>query len=146
MKQLFGSTINILEQAINLRSLRNTLITANIANVDTPGYRPTDIPFQELMSRYMEDASAPSGLARTDEAHFNTDGRSGSGTTGSHGPIDQASDAVTEPSERGTPNSVDIDVEMTRLATNNLQYQAAVQALIKEFELLKTAITEGGKT
>ncbi len=49
------------------------------------------------------------------------------------------------PPEEGTPNNVSLEEEMAKLSENNLMYQATVQALIKELELLREAITEGGK-
>jgi flagellar basal body rod protein FlgB len=40
------------------------------------------------------------------------------------------------------PGGVDIDQQMSRLAENNLMFQAGVQALIKKFEALKVGISE----
>ncbi len=171
MKGLFDSTIGVLEQAIKLRSKRNSMLAGNIANVDTPGYRPRDMKFRKLMESYMEkpvdsrltatdphhllphaDTPAPAGhlsesngsislslqmtggsrMATTDPRHFST------------GP-EEENRMVEISTEKGTPNSVDLDREMAKLSANNLQYQADVSALIKKFEGLMTAITEGGK-
>ena len=52
---------------------------------------------------------------------------------------------IFESRERGTPNNVDLDEQMSKLAENNLQYQASIQMLIKKFEILKNAIIEGGR-
>ncbi len=172
MKGLFGHNFVVLEKAIDLRSRRNAVLAGNIANLDTPGYRSRDLPFERIMANYVDRAPEPSMLARTDSAHFNEHGEvAESGAPVMKGKEGNKPDRAGEPevlvatdplhfvsgdsedhpgklevsSERGTPNNVDIDHEMAKLAENNIQYQAAVQMLVKKFELLKTAITEGGK-
>lgn len=53
---LDGVTAN-LSRYMDLLSARQKLVTSNIANADTPGYRTKDIDFQAEFSRQMEDAS-----------------------------------------------------------------------------------------
>lgn len=174
MKQLFGKTFQVIEKALDLRIRRNAVITANVANVDTPGYKAKDLPFREVMARYLDQLPEPSELHQTRQRHFdqqgryrlfsNKDGESAprqymifegqdplSRTDPHHyvqgqlGPASMSESALQTSLERGTPNNVDPDQEMAKLAANNLQYQATIQALVKEIEILKTAITEGGK-
>ena len=161
--KLIGKTIEVLEQAINIRSSRNSVLAGNIANIDTPGYVPRDVNFKKLMENYMNDGQ-PSEMATTDPSHFTVARSSGSGdrlslsgsraggelaatdprhfTTASQ---KSASEPIMYSTEEGTPNSLDLDQEMAKLSANNLQYQAAVTVLIKKFEGLVNAITEGGK-
>ncbi len=133
MKTLFGHTFQVLTRAVQLRAKRHAVISSNIANVDTPGYKAKELPFEEIMkSEFSKQTPPPLPLERTDEAHI---------------PGDQevTGDAPRLIKERGVPNDVDLDVEMAKLMENNLQYQATIQALIKEFDMLKTASTEGGR-
>ena len=135
MRQLFGPTINMLQKAIDLRTRRHALITSNIANVDTPGYRAKDLPFRQVMEREMGGGQGDAlPMTLTSAGHMDV---SGSGGTGDDVPVSSE--------ERGTPNNVDLDQEMAKLTENYLQYQMTVQALVKELDILKTAITEGGK-
>ncbi len=148
MKGIFGKAFNILEHAIELRTKRNTVLASNIANVDTPAYKPKDIPFKEIMSRYLESSADPSSMKRTQHGHMAptpslTTSHEKHFPWGSQQPHE--TNELVHSTETGTPNSVDLDQEMAKLAANNLEYQAAVQALIRELELLRTAITEGGK-
>ncbi len=151
MKGIFGKATELMERAIELRTRRNALLASNIANVDTPGYKPRDIPFKEIMARYLESSNPSSGLGlkKTHAAHMQpgTDQAVLARTREGHLPsMDEGPDAMARESrETGTPNPVDLDQEMARLAANNLEYQATVQALIKKLEILRTAITEGGK-
>lgn len=167
MRQLFGKTIQVLSHAINLRVKRNAVISSNIANLDTPGYKCKDVPFERLMAKYLDGDQGGLPIERTNPRHLDKNGNQ----TGAYNPLEATSpagrpirahqpstvqdamtkteidgaDEVVESKEKGTPNNVDLDKEMAKLAVNNLKYQATVQALIKEFELLKDAITEGGK-
>lgn len=173
MKGLFGDHFNVLEKAVELRSRRNSILAGNIANLDTPGYRSRDIPFEKIMSEYIQEKPAHSLLNRTDMDHIDETGEIAAAESHVPGPVNMQGNSMkkteketlstTDPrhfisgdekdgrglleisTERGTPNNVDIDKEMATLAENNLQYQAAIQALVKEFDLIRTAITEGGK-
>lgn len=150
MRQLFGKTIDLLEKSIDLRVKRNTVLTSNVVNMDTPGYKAKDVPFNEIMAAYMGKES--SGFMRINNpAHINAEASLPPGTTHSrHIPIGPEPEAdsfrVAVSQERGTPNNVDMDREMAEIAVNNIQYQTAVQSLIKKFDGLRTAITEGGKS
>jgi flagellar basal-body rod protein FlgB len=150
MKQLFGRTFDILQRSIELKVQRNAVITSNITNLDTPGYKARDIPFKEIMARYLDNPQGESGssLKMTRAGHIGAGGAAMMVTDKGH--IQAAGsyggDMVTNRSdETGTPNNVDLDSEMAELAINNIQFQETVQSMIKQFEMLKTAITEGSK-
>ena len=49
MKALFNKTIALLSAALSVRAERQGVIAANIANIDTPGFRPGDISFQDAL-------------------------------------------------------------------------------------------------
>jgi flagellar basal-body rod protein FlgB len=122
---------NLGQIALKLRSLKHNLITSNIANVDTPGYRRQDIPFDKVMQSYL-----------TQEKMLNT-------THPKHRPFrtrDLREPLSTyQPKDLGTPNNVSVEEEMTAMVENQLLYEATVQALVKELERLKEIISEGGK-
>ena len=157
MKTLFGKTINVMQKALELRSRKNAVLASNIANVDTPGFREKDLDFRRLMDSYMKDLEEgkESGARGTSggAAPFIPPGRDGlselqlSVTDPGHMTPghDRNPAVILESDERGVPNNVDLDEQMARLSENNLQYQAAIQLLVKKFELLKEAATEGGR-
>ncbi|NPA94648.1 MAG: flagellar basal body rod protein FlgB [Thermodesulfobacteria bacterium] len=143
MKGLFGATIDIMGKALTLRSKRNAVLSSNIANVDTPGYKSRDLNFDKMMETYLKEkgvevdhgkggASSEIPLRVTNPRHL-------------RGEEPEPPPAIVVSEERGVPNNVDLDEEMAKLSANNIQYQLTTQMLIKKFEMLKTAITEGGK-
>lgn len=158
MKTLFGKTFDVIQKALELRSTRNAVLASNIANVDTPGYRQKDLNFRQMMESYMEELDAEAkeagagGVSRSSSLFINP-GSAGQGdlplaATDPGHMVDSASSsprAILESGERGVPNNVDLDEQMSKLSENHLEYQAAIQLLVKKFELLREAATEGGR-
>ena len=124
IKSLFGKTFHVIETSLDIAKKRHGLITGNIANLDTPGYRTKDIDFNDALKDALEGTSVD--LFRTDPRHFGS------------------SMSYPEPSSSGT-DSVDIDKEMSKLAENNLRYRTGVEVLLRKLSKLKYAITEGGR-
>jgi flagellar basal-body rod protein FlgB len=52
--QIFDRTVTFLEKALGLSLTRHNVIAANLANIDTPGYRAKDFSFQGELKRAME--------------------------------------------------------------------------------------------
>jgi len=132
-----GKAIQI---ALRGLSLRQQVISHNIANVDTPGFKASDVSFETQLKRALSDANAGElPLQTTHAAHLT------------------ARRAVTESQVRpqivrlqGTRlrsdgNNVDIDREMARLAETTLEYNTLIEALNLRLSLLKQVINEGRK-
>lgn len=66
MDALFGKTIEMLSAVLDFRSERHKVIASNIANIDTPNYRPKDIVFKEELETLI---SSKDGV-RLDKADF----------------------------------------------------------------------------
>lgn len=116
--------------SLKLRTEKHKLISSNIANVDTPGYRRKDLPFERIMQSYLSNDKT---LKVTKPKHFPTRRRS----------IEDM--FYVQPETLGTPNNVNLEEEMVSLTENQLLYESTLQALAKELERLKEIITEGGR-
>jgi flagellar basal-body rod protein FlgB len=127
---LFDKAVHVMHKALNISSERNRVITSNIANVDTIGFKPTDLDFKQTLLNAME-SPPESTLSRTHVKHFET----GAGTALSDTPVYRESSVA----------AVDIDKEMTNLAENNLQYRTNTEMLMRKISLIKYSITEGGR-
>jgi flagellar basal-body rod protein FlgB len=114
---------------------RQRLITSNVVNRDTPGYRARDLDFKALMERIHGEGGAGVGLRRTDDRHLSASGGALSPDL-----------IVKESSERLDGNSVNLSEEMARLTENNLTYQAVLKRLTRKFQGLKLAIQDGGSS
>jgi flagellar basal-body rod protein FlgB len=123
MNALFGKTIDMLASALDFRAARHKVITANVANLDTPGYRPSDITFQNALQQAGVGADAPS-IMRTDPRHLPAEGGA-------------AQFEVHETGER-----VSLDGEMVNLAENQLMYNLNIELLARKFRGLNTVLKE----
>lgn len=138
-KNSWGSPIELLSRVLDLRSLRHNLLTTNIANADTPRYRPAELKFADVLSRTHE-GKGTSPLMATDLRHI-------SAASGSRAGGDLWASGLEISSLPGgnDGNAVDMEKEMAKLAENNLMYNASVQILAKLFSQIRYAIDEGGK-
>lgn len=128
-------TMALLRQVLNLYTFRQSVISANIANVDTPGYQPFDVVFEDKLRAFIR-SGMNAGLAGTHPRHFSDGG--GDRTV-------EPTLVALEPGVMGSvAGGVDIDREMSKLSEVALRYSAAAQLLAKKFQLVKYVIDGGG--
>ncbi len=125
MDALFGKTIDILSKMLDYRSKRHQLLTSNIANLDTPDYRPSDLEFNRDLRQAMHSGGAMP-LVKDHPRHL--DGRTG-GKDASY-------------SVRREEGRASLDREMTRLAENQLQYNMTVEMLARKFRGIGNVLKE----
>lgn len=123
---------SVLEQALGAAALRHRVIANNIANVNTPGFKKSDVVFEEKLAEAMTGKRA--NMSRTHAKHLT--GRQGDAFSPS-----VVTDANT--SLRTDGNNVDIDAEMANVAKNTIYYNAVAQQLGGYFSNLKSAIRGG---
>ena len=117
--------INVLEKTCDASWTRNSLISNNIANVDTPNYKRKDLKFEEYLS------SAVTLGSSLDEDIANVDLDTLTGTTYTdYGNVDYRLDG----------NNVDIDTESAELAKNQIKYYTMLDSVSQEFSRLKMVI------
>lgn len=125
-------TIQALAASLNFRQMRQEIISSNIANADTPGYKAKRVDFEAALARAL-DVDGNMKMNASDEEHYNV----GSGGFSNLEPeIYEDSNGVV--SEDG--NTVDREQEFARMAENKILYDAAVQMLNKKLALLKYSI------
>jgi flagellar basal-body rod protein FlgB len=60
---LVDTTQQALESAMSGSMMRNTLLTQNLANADTPGYQPEDVNFQSSLQQALSSGQSPSSVS-----------------------------------------------------------------------------------
>lgn len=115
-----------LEDLLSWTSKRQQALAANVANLDTPGYRAKDFSFQDQLTSLTMNA--------TSGKHITPLGETSSA---------RMYDVGTK--EKPNGNNVDIERELTEITKNGLQYITLVQYLNQKIRTLRSAITEGGK-
>ena len=138
--KIFDATLGRLERALDVRLVRHNALAGNLANVDTPGYKPKDVDFAAEM------AAAPGGTpagtsatALTANGHISTS--VGSGIGGASGGV-----AIREAEGESAlldGNRVDLDRTMADLATNGMQYGAGARVASKKLAILRYVVGDG---
>lgn len=133
---IFDRTMHLLQRSMDLRSARQRVISSNLANEETPGYRASELNFMgQLKSAHQ--GRAPIVLAATQTRHF-----------GIHGPqgVQAVTGKLNEVPAGDLPldaNSVNLELEMAKLSDNAMQYNAAASIIASRFRQLLSAIREG---
>lgn len=127
---LFDRTSQLLEANLDRRATRHRLVARNLSNIDTPNFRGTGLEFEKQLRAALENPTAGVSMARTHAGHLPKD--------------DNKPFASPAPKYKDT-GPVHLDIEMAKLAENNIMFSTMTQLLGKKFMRLKTAITEAGK-
>jgi flagellar basal-body rod protein FlgB len=111
---LVDSTQQLLEAAMRGAWQRQTALTNNIANADTPGYQPQEVDFESALQ------SAANGEQSPEEVQFQTVARA----------------------QQAGPNGsgVSVDQEAAKLAENGLDYQALTQVVGTRDNIMRAAM------
>jgi flagellar basal-body rod protein FlgB len=131
---LFSDKVpTMMKKSLNIMSTRQNLISSNISNVDTPGFKASDIDFQGQL-RAAVGSKSGINLKATNEKHF------GPGTSNI---MDIEADVFEEDAAaKSNGNNVDIDNEMAKMAENQIYYNATVQLMMKRGSTIRSAVTE----
>lgn len=131
--------LDFFRQVLNLRADRQQLLTADIANASTPGFKALDLDFGEALAA-AESGGKPSGLSWLvdDPQHLNRPMNAGVGA---------AADAIKY--QIGAPltldgNSVDLNQEKVAAGENAIQYEAAASFTSQIIKMLAVAISGSG--
>jgi len=110
--------IEMLGKLLDVGNLRQKVIAHNIANVNTPGFRKSEVEFESTFQ---------AELARRG--------------VGAAGKVDASVVSSTDKAVRSDGNNVDIDRELGLLSKNALLYKTYATILSKKFGMMGAAIT-----
>lgn len=125
-------TYQALATSLKFREMRQELMSSNVANAQTPGYKSMKLDFEEALAR-ATDSDGQLNMNAADERHFNV---GGGGFNNLEPEVYEDPNGVV--SENG--NTVDVESEMARMAENKIMYDTTVQLINKKLGLMKYAI------
>ena len=120
----FSGTDSYLRAAMSGLAARQRAIANNVANVDTPGFKATEVRFEDALKSAISRGKPG---ASVDQSSLNA--------SVSRGTI------VDATSTRGDGNNVDIDREMEMLSEANLNYSALTQVMQTRIGILRNVIS-----
>lgn len=120
-------------RALDYHLRRHNVLSSNLANADTPGFRPLELVRQA--------PGAPNALSldRRHEAH-RTAGEMTAGEM-TEGEPDVAVERVIQPG--GDGNAVSLEREMAKVAANDLRYQGVAKSIRHHLGMLRYAANDG---
>ena len=124
MQNMFSDvTSQLLTKALDTASMRQRVISNNLANINTPGFKRPYVTFEEELRKTLETNNRVNlNSIQKIEPQINKDNST---------------------SMRLDGNNVDMDQEMVDLAMNSINYNTAVQQLNKKLGMLRYVISEG---
>jgi flagellar basal-body rod protein FlgB len=151
-------------EALDVRAYRQELLSSNIANADTPGYKARDVNFSSALAGALNKTGAATGVAGSNTAPLAlaqpvslTSGASMATTSARHmqgtstlqasgGSTDDygrlAYRIPSQPSLDG--NTVDLDAERVQFADNALHFEAGMTVVSGQIKSMLSAITSNG--
>lgn len=143
LEQIFNApTMHYTSRGLQAASLRQGVIANNIANVNTPEFKKSEVLFEDLLAQELmpppKDKDGKLKMVRTHEKHLG--GPKPEKPFTAVPTINQR----TELTMRTDGNNVDIDEEMAHLAQNQLYYQSLTNALSGYISDVKSVISSNG--
>ena len=123
------STYNLMKTALDAASMRQEMISSNIANVNTDGYKVNKVEFESIL----DDVSNGGTMKTTNDLHIGFER------------LNEVTPVVskrTNTSVKENGNNVDIDTEMAEEASNSIYYNGLVTQLNAKYGMLRNVITK----
>jgi flagellar basal-body rod protein FlgB len=118
-----------LRRTLGYHLLRHSLLTSNVANVETPGYRAADLSFDS----FLDEAER---MRTTQPKHL-----SDSDTEVSQ--MEVFDDSEASPGNDG--NTVSLEREMAKISANTIRYNSSLEILSRRLAILRYAATDGSR-
>ena len=130
-------SVDLLQKGLSASWSRNAVIRNNIANVETPGFKASDLEFESLLADALFNSDGFKGT-KTHELHIDI----GSGYKTDFESVTPRVNKRNDTSMRFDGNNVDIESENVKLAQNSIYYNALVEKMNSELRRLTAAITD----
>ena len=133
LEQIFNSpSMDYLGRGMQAAHMRHDVISNNIANVNTPKFKKSNVVFEDLLAKELDmDKTDKLEMVRTHDQHLPVGGNDKAM------PRIEVQDTTTM---RTDHNNVDIDVEMAGMAKNHIYYNALVRELSGYVSRVKSVI------
>lgn len=135
------SLFKLMHSKMNWLTQRQEVLSENVANADTPGYKPRDVVSFDFKSALRESHSGGVRMAQTDPAHFGGEG------TATRRASDWATRQLKDRKSYETSpsgNSVVLEEQMIKVAETAMDYQTISNLYRKHVGMIKTALGRSG--
>jgi flagellar basal-body rod protein FlgB len=127
-----STTIPVLQQVVNFAQSRQTVLAANVANADTPGYQVRDVSVADFQHRLGEAIEQRHKPPTTNSPGY------------SEGPPRDLSQ-VSKDSKTillHDKSNVGMEYQVSEMVKNQMQHNMALSIMSQQFRLLQAAVSE----
>jgi len=138
MLDKLDAALNFNQSVLRIRSQRQEIIAANIANADTPNYKARDIDFKAAMQQALSQQphkTNAAALTQSSAAHLNGNQTVNNNSAGPNEPLFRP---VIQGSVDG--NTVDMDIERNQFLDNAIRYEAGLNSINGQIKKMLAAI------
>ena len=131
MTTRLDQTLAFHSQALNVRTNRQQILAANIANADTPNYKARDVDFGSALREALAGrGNGALAVARTAAGHL------------PGGPAAASPSVLYRTQTQGSVdgNTVDMDIERAQFADNAVHYEASISFLSSQLRTMLDAM------
>jgi flagellar basal-body rod protein FlgB len=128
MSDMFN-VVNRLRTSLDYHASRHSVLSSNIANAETPGFKPL-----ELLREAQTETGAQLPMVATSAAHVGPANQDAAG-------YETREDRTTIAGANG--NSVSLEHEMSKLAANDIRFEGAVKIVSQQLGMLRYAANDG---
>ena len=131
MADIFSTlTVQTITKVLDATALNQVLISNNIANVNTPGYKRSEVTFRDQLKRALSQSDV--SLSRTHTSHLPI--------AINVSQVEPKIEIDSETVMRWDGNNVDVEREMAKLSHNSMEYNMFSTLLKRNFDGLRRVI------
>jgi flagellar basal-body rod protein FlgB len=133
---LFNDTMFAYQKVMDFRSQRHNVVSSNLSNAETPGYKAKDVQFEHILKDAIStDKRFP--LVKTNKNHIDQGNQFEFLST-------RPEIVKTKPGISSFDgNTVSTEKEMAKMNENGMLYQTETEVLARLFKGIKMAVMEG---
>jgi flagellar basal-body rod protein FlgB len=125
------TVLNHMKLFLDYSARKQQVITSNLANSETPGYKAKELNFEDI---FQQELQGNQPLIRTRENHF----QGKPSLSREPQVVQKGNDALGRDG-----NNVDLDKEMTQLAQNVLKFSVVSRLYQQKIQMIKFSLREG---
>ena len=125
----------LLEKGIDAAQLRHKLLSNNLANINTPNFKRSDVRFSDIFQHYLENNEIEG--RRTDPRHF---------IIGKGSQLEEAQPEIFQEDNtkvRNDGNNVNMEFETAQIIKNSLYMQTLFTVLNQDLQKMRIAMAKG---
>lgn len=133
-----SSVSNLLFSNLNFRGERQKVISSNIANINTPGYKTKELVFNDELKKANSNMQASLQLAQTNSNHMALAGSTNDKNL-------YKSVEIKGLKEQNDGNNVNLDTQMAEMSKNKMLFDAIQSSIKKDSRLFRSVIESSSK-